>query len=78
MPFYIVIGKKGITGKVLTVIIGLVIALVSLYILWNFLMKSMPFISNTVTALITGFKEMVCSGLIPPFDWMCRIVLGVW
>ncbi len=66
--------KKGITGKVLTVVISLVIALVVLALLWSFLTKAMPLISKAIENTIIGFKRTLCERLTMPF--ICDMFVG--
>jgi len=57
------LGKKGVTGKVITTIIALVIAIVALILLWMFLSQTMPLLTKGVDKLISGFKKMLCDKL---------------
>ncbi len=54
------VGKKGLTGKVMTVVISLIIALIVLVLLWTFLTGATPLISKVIENTITGFKNMLC------------------
>lgn len=67
-------GKKGMTGKILTVIISLVIALVALILLWGFLQKAAPLITQSVENMISGFKEMICEKM--ALKDICKWLLG--
>ncbi len=56
---------KGVTGKVLTIVITLVITVLALAILVLFYNKSIPFITDLVQNIIDGMKS-----------WMCQSVWG--
>jgi len=58
------IGNRGVTGKILTIIISLIVAIVALALLWGFVTRSTPFISKMVENTIIGFKKMICEMLI--------------
>lgn len=67
--------SKGVTGKVLTIIISLVIALIALILLWAFLTKSTPLISEAVENTISGFKKMLCEKL-GAASIICKLLIG--
>ncbi len=69
------LGKKAISGKVLTIVITLVVAIVALILLWAGLADIMPLITKTVEEAITGFKRMIC-GNTPVLKDICRLFLG--
>jgi len=54
------ISKKGVSGKILTMIVSLIIAIAALILLWGFLQEAYPLIVEQVKNMISGFKEMVC------------------
>lgn len=56
-------GRKGVSGKVLTIVISLVIAIGALILLWSFLQKMMPLITKSVENIISGFKEEMCKNI---------------
>jgi uncharacterized membrane protein YccC len=58
-----VVGRKAVSGKVLTLIIALIIAIVALILLWTFLQDAVPFLTNAVEAAIDGLKNMLCDKL---------------
>ena len=63
-------GRKGVSGKVLTIVISLVIAIGALILLWSFLLKMRPLITKSVENIISGFKEQMCENIpawIKPF-----------
>ena len=62
------LGKKGVSGKVLTMVVSLVIAVAALIVVWLFLTGTMPLVTNAVENLISGFKRMICSQ-IPVLNW---------
>lgn len=68
-------GKKGVSGKVLTVILTLVIALIALILLWTFLTKSTPLISNAIENTISGFKNMLCETF-GAASLICKLLIG--
>ncbi len=61
-------GRKGVSGKVLTIVISLVIAIGALILLWSFLQKMMPLITKSVENITIGFKEQMCKN-IPVLSW---------
>lgn len=67
-------GRKGISGKVLTIVISLVIAIGALILLWSFLQKMMPLITKSVENIISGFKEEMCKNI---SGWSKPIVKGL-
>ena len=53
--------QKGVTGKILTTIISLVLGIMALALLWFFLSKSTIIINAAVQKIITGIKcKMFC------------------
>ena len=56
--------KKGVTGKILTFIISLVLGLIALGLLWIFLTNSTDIISTGVQKTITNIKCKVFCGQI--------------
>lgn len=56
-------GSKGVSGKILTMVIGLVVAIAALIILWVFLQDAMPFVTNLVDMAVASFKRMLCDNL---------------
>lgn len=56
-------GRKGVSGKVLTIVISLVIAIIALILLWSFLQKMMPLITKSVENIISGFKMEMCKNI---------------
>lgn len=56
-------GSKGVSGKVLTMVISLVIAIVALILLWSFLQEAMPFVTNSVDMAVASFKRMICDNI---------------
>ena len=66
------IGGKGVSGKVITIVISLVIAIIALVLLWGFLSGSMPFITKVVENIISGIKKMFCDQL----PWLTRWMWG--
>jgi hypothetical protein len=67
------LSKKAVSGKVLTILISLVIAAVALVLLWAFLTKSTPLISEAVEDIVSGFRKMICKG---PLSGICEWALG--
>lgn len=65
------ISKKGISGKVLTVVISLIIAFMALILLWGVLKEAMPLMAQAVENMITGFKNMICK-MIPGLGILCK------
>ena len=75
----IVIGNKAVSGKVLTMILELVLAIAALLLLWAFLTGSIPLISGAIENMITGFKNMLCKGGIlswPGVNNVCKAAVG--
>ncbi len=68
-------GKKGVSGKILTVILTLVIALIALILLWTFLTKATPLISNAIENTISGFKNMLCEKF-GAASLICKLLIG--
>ena len=64
----LVLGRKAVSGKVLTLVISLVIAIVALILLWSFLQDAMPFLTTAVENAIDGFKALICEKM-PIFNW---------
>ncbi|MHA1749294.1 MAG: hypothetical protein ACTSYF_11710 [Promethearchaeota archaeon] len=60
--------KKGVMGKVLTLIISLILGLAAFALLWMFLTESTQIINVVSHKIIEGFK----CGII------CRNILGSW
>jgi len=57
--------KKGVTGKVFTVIISLILALIGLVIIWLFLTKSTDIIGQGVQRFLKNFKcEVFCKNIL--------------
>ena len=54
------LGKKGVSGKVLTIIMSLVIAFMALILLWAFLTGGMPLVTQLIENMVTGLKKMIC------------------
>ena len=65
--------SKGVTGKVLTTIISLVLGIIALALLWIFLTKSTTLISLGAQKIITGIKcKIFCQGVVSKiFGGMC-------
>lgn len=53
-------GRKAVSGKVLTMVAELVMAIAALLLLWAFLTGSVPLISGAIDNMVTGFKRMLC------------------
>jgi len=70
-------GRKAVSGKVLTMVVTLIIAVVGLVILWVFLSASMPQIAKAVEDLIYGFKKKLCDSMPAVVSNICKGVLGV-
>lgn len=66
--------KKGVTGKIMTIVMSLIIALIALALLWGFLSMATPNISKAIESSIDGFKKMLCEKL--GVAWLCGI--GEW
>jgi len=64
------IGNRGVSGKVMTIIITLIVAIAALALLWGFVTRSTPFISQMIENTIKGFKKMLCQML--SFGVFCR------
>lgn len=47
---------KGMTGKILTIILSLVLGLASLAVLWYFLTKSTTLINASTQKIVTGVR----------------------
>lgn len=67
--------KKGVSGKVITIVISLVIALAALIVLWTFFMKTSPLIGDAVENIISGLKEKICENAWV-FSGVCEWALG--
>ena len=68
------IGRKAVSGKVLTMVAELVLAIAALLLLWAFLTGSVPLISQAIENMITGFKRMLCNvGILTS---VCKVVIG--
>jgi hypothetical protein len=68
------IGRKAVSGKVLTMVAELVLAIAALLLLWAFLTGSVPLISQAIENMITGFKRMLCNvGILTS---VCKFVIG--
>lgn len=70
------LGKKGVSGKVLTMVVSLVIGVAALIVVWLFLTGTMPLVTNAVENLVTGFKRMICQNMPWPVSEMCKWTLG--
>jgi hypothetical protein len=69
------IGRKAVSGKVLTMVAELVLAIAALLLLWAFLSGSVPLISGAIDNMVTGFKRMLCN--VGILTWVCKTALGV-
>jgi hypothetical protein len=68
------IGRKAVSGKVLTMVAELVLAIAALLLLWAFLTGSVPLISGAIDNMVTGFKRMLCNvGLM---STACKWLIG--
>jgi len=64
--------KKGMSGKILTFIISLILGLLALALLWIFLTKSTTLISASVQKVIEGMKcKIFCHRIIGIKVGMC-------
>ena len=70
------LGKKGVSGKVLTIVASLVIGIAALILLWLFLTGMMPVATKAVEDLITGFKRTICQNMPWPVNEVCKWGLG--
>lgn len=68
---------KGISGKVFTIILGLVVMFVALVLLWYFSGKLVPFISKLVEDVIIGMFRWMCERIPWPGNEFCKFFLGV-
>lgn len=68
------ISKKAVSGKVLTIIISLIMALIALVLLWAFLTKQMPLITESIENIITGLRDAICEKF--GFKIFCDMFLG--
>jgi len=70
------LGKKGVSGKVLTMVVSLVVAVAALIIVWLFLTDMMPLVTNVAENMVTGFKRMICKDMPWPVNEWCKWGLG--
>lgn len=54
---------KGMTGKVLTILLTIIVAIAALIVLYFFFNKSIPFITEIVDKILSGL-----------FDWIVKIL----
>lgn len=54
---------KGVTDKVITIIVSLILAVIALIIIWIFLSKSMPHITEVIQRFTCG----MCKSILPDF-----------
>jgi hypothetical protein len=67
---------KGVTGKVLTMVVTLIVAAAALILLWAFLTNSMPLITQSVENMIRGFKNSICENMPPIIKNICQWGIG--
>jgi len=60
---------KGMTGKVMTLVISLIVAIAALTLLWLFLSNSMGYISLMVEKITTGIKCWFCEKIHLPIGF---------
>jgi hypothetical protein len=64
--------NKGVTGKILTTIISLIVALFALAILWLFLTKGSQLLVDMVYKIIETIKcKLLCHGILSNLLDMC-------
>lgn len=68
------LGTKAVSGKVITTVVSLVLAIAALLLLWVFLSGSVPLISQAIENMITGFKRMLCDRGI--LSGACKWLIG--
>jgi hypothetical protein len=68
------ISEKAVSGKALTIVISLITALIALVLLWAFLTKQMPLITESIENIITGLRNAICEkfGMI---EILCKAVI---
>ena len=67
--------QKAVSGKVITIVISLVVALFALIILWAFMTNSVPLIRETVENIISGIQKSLCKD-VPVVSDICRWWVG--
>ncbi len=66
---------KGITGKVIAIVISLIIAVIALAILFGLLTKMKPMIISFLDMMVQGLIDKICS-ILGPVCWFRSIHLG--
>ncbi len=66
---------KGMSGKVLALIMTLIIAIILLALLVTGYYKLVPFLSSLADGVVKAVKNAFCSNL-PLIGSLCKIVLG--
>lgn len=57
--------SKGVTGKILTIVISLIIAIAALVLLWMFLTGTTQIITAAVQKIINGFRcGLICDKIL--------------
>ena len=57
--------RKGVTGKILTLIISLVLGIAALALIWFFLTNSSIIINESIEKAVEGFKcKVLCEGFL--------------
>ncbi len=67
---------KGMSGKVLALIMTLIIVIILLALLGTGYFKLVPFLSNLADGIVNAVKGVFCSNL-PLIGDLCKIFLGV-
>ena len=62
---------KGITGKVIAIVISLIIAVIALAILFGLLTKMKPMIISFLDTMVQGLIDKIC-GILGPVCWFPR------
>jgi len=77
---YMGFDSKGMSGKVLSTVITLIIALFALVLLWNFLLSTSPLLKISVENITNSFRSSICDKSIlnwPVINNICRFAVGV-
>ncbi len=71
--------RKGVSGKVITTVVSLIIAVFALVILWSFLISMSPMIKTSVENMVNSLRLGLCDR--PVLNWpvinsICKFAVG--
>jgi len=63
------LGKRAVSGQVITIIITLTVAIAALVLLLAFTKGAMPAVSQIMEGIISGIKDKICDQI--AWGWLC-------